>query len=241
MMSDSSYPAIAERALEYVADGTVIGLGSGRASAAFVRALAARVQAGLRVRGVPTSVGTAELARELGVPLTTLQEAMPLDVAIDGADEVDPQCNLIKGLGGALVRERIVAAAARQFIVLVGPDKVREKVVPALGSRGTLPVEVIPFGLAVCRQRLGELTRCNLGLTAVPDPRSMNGQVFITDNSNYILDCPVTAIPEPVKLEQAILAIPGVVDTGLFLGMADVVLIQNGEKVETRTVSKMNG
>src|SRR4051812_29118900 len=136
----------AERALELVPDGAVVGLGTGRAATAFIVALGERVRAGLRVRGVPTSQASADLAHQLGIPLTTLDEVEAIDVAVDGADEVDPRCDLIKGYGGALVREKIVAAAARQFVVLVGPDKL----VAELGARGKLPVEVLPFGAAPC-------------------------------------------------------------------------------------------
>src|SRR5438552_3290378 len=140
--------ALARRALGFVKDDTAVGLGAGRAATAFLRALAARVGDGLRVRGVPVSEATAELARELGIPLVGLEA--DIDVTVDGADEVDPELNLIKGYGGALVRERIVAAASRRQIILVE----RDKLVPRLGSRGRLPVEVIPFALPLCRRRL---------------------------------------------------------------------------------------
>src|SRR5262249_47410221 len=142
---------IYERALELIPDGAVLGLGSGRAASAFLKALAERVRTGgLKVRGVPTSRGTAELAGQLGIPLTTPAEVEALDVDVDGADEVDPSLDLIKGYGRALVREKIVASAARQLIILVTP----EKLVPRLGARGRLPVEVVEFGLPVCERRL---------------------------------------------------------------------------------------
>src|SRR2546427_8794522 len=136
--------ALARRALGFVKDDTAVGLGAGRAATAFVRALAARVGDGLRVRGVPVSEATAELARELGIPLVGLEA--DIDVTVDGADEVDPALNLIKGYGGALVRERIVAAASRRQIILVE----RDKLVPRLGSPGPRPLQVIPFPLAPC-------------------------------------------------------------------------------------------
>ena len=142
--------SIAEHALSYVADGQVLGLGTGRAATEFVQALGQRVRAGLRVRGVPTSKATADLAAKLGIPLTTLADVQELDVAIDGADEVDAQLRLIKGNGGALVREKIVAASARRFVVLVGEDKE----VPVLGAHGNLPVEVVPFGVHLVQRRL---------------------------------------------------------------------------------------
>ncbi len=143
--------ALARRALGFVKDDTAVGLGAGRAATAFVRALAARVRAGLRVRGVPVSEATAGLAAELGIPLVGLEAE--IDVTVDGADEVDPDLDLIKGYGGALVRERIVAAASRRQIILVE----RDKLVPQLGSRGRLPVEVIPFALPLCLHRLAAL------------------------------------------------------------------------------------
>jgi ribose 5-phosphate isomerase A len=219
---------IYERALELIDDRTIIGLGSGRASRAFVQALAGRVRAGMHVRGVATSPRTAELAASLGVPLTTLDTVDRLDAAVDGADEVDPQLNLIKGLGGALVREKIVAASARRLIILVG----EEKLVPVLGGRGTLPVEVVPFGLALCTRRLAEL-----GLPSAM--RMAEGRPFTTDNGNRILDCQVGPIADPSGLEQKIRAIPGVVGTGLFLGMADLVLV--GDEQFNLTAEKRGG
>jgi ribose 5-phosphate isomerase A len=214
---------IEDEALAMIPDGAIVGLGSGRAATAFVHALGRRVRQGFRVRGVPTSQNTAELARELGIPLLTLDEVDDIFITVDGADEVDPQLNLIKGLGGALVREKIVAAASRKLVILVGT----EKLVPALGARGVLPVEVVPFGLALCRRELEKL-----GLPA--RVRQINSTLFVTDNSNYILDCQVGSIPQPAQLHQAISVIPGVVDTGLFIGMADTVLIQDGPRVEVR-------
>src|SRR5204863_7691004 len=136
-----------------VASGQVVGLGTGHAATAFVRALAQRVAAGLDVRGVPTSEATAALARGLGIKLLTPDDIETIDVAVDGADEVDPRGDLIKGYGGALLREKVVATMARRFVVLVG----REKLVPLLGSRGRLPVEVVPFGAPLCRDRLARL------------------------------------------------------------------------------------
>ncbi len=185
-MSDAP-EASAQRALDFVKDGQTLGLGTGRAAAAFVRALGARVRDGLRVRGVATSIATAELAEELGIPLLTLEQAGTLDVTFDGADEVDPQLDVIKGYGGALVREKITAASSKELVILVGP----EKMVSVLGSRGKLPVEVIPFGLTLCRARLSEL-----GCEPVLRTRN-DGGAYTTDNGNHILDCGVTAIEQP--------------------------------------------
>ena len=210
--------ALARRALGFVKDDTAVGLGAGRAATAFVRALAARVRAGLRVRGVPVSEATAGLAAELGIPLVGLEAE--IDVTVDGADEVDPDLDLIKGYGGALVRERIVAAASRRQIILVE----RDKLVPQLGSRGRLPVEVIPFALPLCLHRLAAL-----GLR--PTLRMVGERPFVTDNGNVLVDCAVEPIGDPPGLERALRAIPGVVDTGLFLGTADTVLVADGTSV----------
>jgi ribose 5-phosphate isomerase A len=136
-----------------VSDGCVVGLGTGQAARAFIHVLGERVRAGLRVRGVPTSLTSANLARNLGIPLTSFEEIDAIDVAFDGADEVDTHCNLIKGYHGALVREKIVAVASRKLVILVGP----EKLVPVLGVRGILPVEVLPFALPLCRRLIQAL------------------------------------------------------------------------------------
>jgi ribose 5-phosphate isomerase A len=217
----------AEKALEYVADGNVIGLGSGHASEHFIRTLGARVRAGLKVRGVPTSQASAALAAQEGIPLVSLAEGMPLDLTVDGADEVDPKLNMIKGWGRALVREKIVAASSKKLVILIGPEHVAEKKVDVLGRRGRLPVEVVPFGLPLCMKRLADL-----GLTA--EPLRDGQKLFLSDNGNHIVECLVSSIEDPHALERQILAIPGVVDTGLFLGMADVVLIQDGDRLEIR-------
>jgi ribose 5-phosphate isomerase A len=214
----------AEHALESIADGMVVGLGSGRAATQFVQALGERVRQGLSVRGVPTSRATGELAKSLAIPLVSLDDVGGIDVDVDGADEVDPRLNLIKGLGGALVREKIVAAASRRVIILVGP----EKLVPVLGSHGILPVEIVPFGLALCRRRLAALG-CPAEVRLAG-----NGQPVISDNGNLILDCRIGLIVDPNELDRNIKAVPGVVDTGFFLDLAQMVLIQRDEEVETR-------
>ncbi len=203
--------ALGEYALRYVKAGQTIGLGTGRAASAFIRALGA---SGLNVRGVPTSKASDELGRSVGIPIVTIAEVEKIDIDFDGADEVDPRLNLIKGYGGALVREKIVAASSRRFIVLVGA----EKIVAKLGRRGSLPVEVVPFGLTLASKKIKAL-----GLK--PRLREHDGNEFVTDNGNLILDCGLKAIGNPARLERELLAIPGVVGTGLFIGMADIVLI----------------
>jgi ribose 5-phosphate isomerase A len=224
MPADSNASAtIADRAAALVTSGMVVGLGTGKAASAFIEALGRKVQSGLAIRGVPTSESSAQLASRLGIPLTTLNDVAELDLTVDGADEVDPQGNLIKGYGGALVREKIVAAASRQLVILVGD----EKLVPQLGSRGKLPVEVVQFGLAATTRHLAAL-----GLR--PQLRKTGSQPLVTDNGNYIVDCGTGPIGQPTELERAILAIPGVVGTGLFIGMAGMVLVQRSATVEVR-------
>lgn len=216
MVSDDPLTALADRALDLVRDDTIVGLGSGRAATAFVKALGARVSNGLRIKGVPTSDGTAALARSVGIPLVGL-DAGDLDIDVDGADEVAPNLDLIKGWGGALVRERIVAMAARRRVILVD----REKLVDRLGRRGRLPVEVLPFAMALCRRKL-EALGCR------PAVRMADGRPFVSDNWNVILDCALDPIDDPRALERTIRAIPGVVDSGLFLDVADTVLVWDG-------------
>ncbi|MBI4381164.1 MAG: ribose-5-phosphate isomerase RpiA [candidate division NC10 bacterium] len=221
--AQEQHASIATRAIELVKDGDVVGMGTGRAATAFIHALGSAVKGGLRVRGVPTSQVTAGLATQLGIPLATLDEVGQIDVTFDGADEVDPRLDLIKGYGGAMVREKIVAASSRRFVILVGV----EKLVPVLGSRRILPVEVVPFGLPLCRRRLTEVG-CQAAV------RLVNGRAYVTDNGNQILDCAISPIQDPTAFEQAIVSIPGVVGTGLFIGMADTVLVQDREAVMVR-------
>ena len=209
---------LATHALGFVRAGDVVGLGSGRAATAFIRSLGARVREGLAVRGVATSDATAQLARDLGIELVGLEADIGLTV--DGADEVDGRLNLIKGHGGALVRERIVAAASGRQIILVTPDKMVE----TLGTRGPLPVEVMPFAVPFCRRRLEELE-------LKPALRMQDERPFVTDNFNVIFDCDTGPIDAPEKLEKKIHAIPGVIDAGLFLGTADMVVVSDGTSI----------
>lgn len=215
---------VAHKALEFVPTGATLGFGTGHAATAFLHALGA---ANRNVRGVPTSQASADLAKELGIPLLSLDDTPSLDVDFDGADEVDPAGNLIKGYGGALVREKIVAAASRQFIVLVGP----EKLVAQLGQRGKLPVEVVPFALGPCLRSLP-------GLGCEPVLRMADGKPFVTDNGNVILDCRIAPLADPHRLDAALRAIPGVVGTGLFLGMASMILVGHADSVEVRTIAR---
>jgi ribose 5-phosphate isomerase A len=215
---DRALVAAAARAVELVEDGARIGLGTGRAAAAFVARLAVRMREGLRVAGVPTSTATARLASDLGIPLLDLDADVVLDLTVDGADEVAPNLDLVKGRGGALVRERVVAAASRRQIILVGP----EKLVGALGETGPIPVEVIPFAVGAVLRRMTAL-----GLA--PIVRRQDGEPIPTDNGNVTLDCTLAApLGDPDaarRLAADLRAMPGVVDTGLFLGTAERVLV----------------
>ena len=211
-------------ALRLVADGMTIGLGSGAASERFLRGLGARVQAGLKVAGVPTSIKIAAMASGLGIPLVDLGSTLPLDYTFDGADEVDPHLNMIKGYGRALVREKIVAAASKKLVILIGPERIAEKRVGQLGSRGKLPIEVLPFAVKFVQH-------CLAALGMPSEILSENGSPVISDNGNPILHALVKPIGNAVELDASIRAIPGVVGTGLFLGMADLVLVQDGDVV----------
>jgi ribose 5-phosphate isomerase A len=219
-MDDPAVQAAAAHAIDLVEDGARVGLGSGRAAAAFIARLGIRVQQGLRVAAVPASDASARQARDLGISLIELDAERELDLTVDGADEVTSDLNLVKGRGGALVRERIIAAASKRQIILVGG----EKLVRALGERGPVPVEVIPLALGLVWRRLKAL-----GLRPAVRPGPDGTPRFVTENGNLTLDCAVRA---PLadgraarELEQALRAIPGVVDTGLFLGTAEQVVI----------------
>jgi ribose 5-phosphate isomerase A len=211
---DRILAALAERALAEVEPRDAVGLGTGHAAAAFIDALGRRARAGLRIRAVATSIYSERQAKAGGIRVLSLEECPRLDVVVDGADEVSPDLDLIKGYGGALVREKIVAAASRRRIILV----TEEKLVPVLGSRGKLPLEVLPFAAAVVREALKDL-----GYPA--RLRRKAGKIFRTDNGNVILDCAVARLRDPGRVDASLRAIPGVVGTGLFVGMATAVLV----------------
>ncbi len=207
----------AERSMIYVQDGMRVGLGTGTTSKFVLELLGERVRAGLKIVGVPTSHAAGELARTSGIPLATFAEVSELDVAIDGADEVGPDLSLIKGGGGALLHEKIVASAAKQFIVVVG----KGKVVPVLG-RFPLPVEVIPFAGALVEKRLAMLG-------ANPVLRKTGDTPYITDEGNWIFDCHFGSIPNPEQTAAELRSIVGVVEHGLFLGMATRIIVADGQ------------
>lgn len=207
----------AEAAVSFVRDGMVVGLGTGSTAEYFLSALGRAVREG-RVKGivgVPTSVASEELARRSGIPLTTLVEHPVVDVTVDGADEVDPKLDLIKGLGGALLREKIVAQATRKMVVVVDAGKVVSK----LGTKGPLPIEVAPFAhethVAFLRTLGGEAVL----------RRRQDGSPYVTDNGNYIYHTRFAAIEDPAGLDAALKRRAGVVESGLFVGLAQVVLV----------------
>jgi ribose 5-phosphate isomerase A len=220
MDKDLEKQAVARAALSFVENGQVVGLGSGSTSTYFIQFLADRVKAGLKIRGVPTSVRTQQLAEKCGIPLATLDQVEALDIDVDGADEFDPQLQLVKGGGGALLREKIIASASKKFVVLADSSKQ----VPILG-KFPLPVEVIPFAETLLTQRISAL-----GAT-VTLRKTMDGTAYKTDEGHHILDCHFGRIPDPAKLARTLSDMPGIVEHGLFINMASVVLLAKGEQV----------
>ena len=213
MTPDQHKRLAAEKALEYIQDGQIVGLGTGSTVHHFLTALGKRVQQGLQIRGVPTSQATAAYATELGIELLNSDEPWNIDVAVDGADQVDPDLNLIKGGGGALLREKIVAKAAQQFIVIIDQAKQCAR----LGSSFPLPVEIVPFGWRTTQQHLE-----NMGWHS--SLRQTNGKPFRTDNGNFILDVQMAEIVDPSSLELTLTHLPGVVECGLFVNMTSLLI-----------------
>jgi ribose 5-phosphate isomerase A len=210
----------AERALQYVKPGMKLGLGTGSTAAKFVELLGAKVKAGLDVICVPTSEATAQQARALGIKLTTLDEHHHLDLTVDGADEVDGEVRLIKGGGGALLREKIVAVASDRMIVIADESKL----VATLG-KFPLPVECVKFGLEATRAMIVELAEDAGCSGAVKLRIGKDGQPFQTDSGHVILDCYFGEIPDPDALDMMLKLVPGVVENGLFLGIAERVIV----------------
>lgn len=211
-------------ATRLVKDGQVVGLGTGSTAFYMLEELGRRViEEKLCILGVPTSKATASLAERFGIPLTTLDAHPELDIAIDGADQVDPRLDLIKGMGGALAREKVVASAARRFIVIVDEGKMA----PRLGEGQVLPIEVIPFAVPTVLRRIEKLGG-RVKLRSAKDVRVP----FVTDNGNSILDVDFGFIPRPKELEASIKTIPGIVEDGLFVGMAEGVFVGHADGVE---------
>jgi ribose 5-phosphate isomerase A len=220
MANDQEKEAAARASLRFVKDGQVVGVGTGSTAAYFIQLLGEQVKNGLKIRSIPTSDRSREMAAELGIPLTTLDECQEIDVTVDGADEVDPQLRLIKGGGGALLREKIVASATKQLVIVADATKR----VPVLG-KFPLPVEVIKFAQALVAKEIQALG------AAVELRRGADGKPFLTDENNHILDCRFGKIPDAEGLAQRLSDMPGVVEHGLFIGMASIVLVANGSEV----------
>lgn len=225
---DALKRAAALAAVDYVKEGMVVGLGTGSTSKHLVMALGAQVKRGLTVRGVCTSQETAALAAQYGIVLLDHEAGWTIDVAIDGADQVDPSFNLIKGGGGALLKEKIVAASAKQFVVMID----HTKRVPVLGGAFPLPVEVVPFGWGSTAREIKALTKSPLVL------REHNGEPFRTESGHLIVDVHIARIDQPQVLETALNHIPGVVETGLFVGRTDVLIVGTPHGTETHLVKR---
>jgi ribose 5-phosphate isomerase A len=220
MANDREKEAAARASLQYVKDGQVVGLGTGSTAAYFIKLLGEKVQKGLRIRGIPTSDRSRELALSLGIPVITLDDCQEIDVTVDGADEVDPQLRLIKGGGGALLREKIVASVTKQMVVVADASKQVERL-----GKFPLPVEVIRFAQAVIAKRIGALgAEVKLRMTA-------EGTPFVTDENNHILDCWFGEIRDADALARALSDMPGIVEHGLFISMASVVLFARGNEI----------
>jgi len=218
--ADQEKEATARASLRFIKSGQVVGLGTGSTAASFIRLLAEQVKNGLRIRGIPTSVRSRELAESLGIPLTTLDECQEIDVTVDGADEVDPELRLIKGGGGALLREKVVASATKHLVIVADATKQ----VPRLG-KFPLPVEVIRFAQALVAKKIAALgADVRLRLQA-------NGTPYVTDESNHIFDCRFDEIADADNLARQLSDMPGIVEHGLFIGMASTVLLAKGDEI----------
>ena len=225
---ESFKKAAALAAVDYVKDGMVVGLGTGSTAKHLVMALGEKVKAGLKIQGVSTSQETASLAARYGITLIEHEPRWKLDVAFDGADQVDPSFNLIKGGGGALLKEKIVAASARQFVVMVD----HTKRVPVLGGAFPLPIEVVPFGWGNTARQIEVLTQSRVVL------RERSGAPFRTESGNLIVDVHLATIDRPQDLEVALNYIPGVVETGLFVDRTDVLIVGTPHGTETHNVKR---
>lgn len=218
--NDQEKEAAARASLRYVKDGQVVGLGTGSTAAHFIKLLGEEVKRGLRVRGIPTSDRSRELAQSLGIPLTTLDECQEIAVTVDGADEVDPKLRLIKGGGGALLREKIIASATKQQVIVADASKQVQKL-----GKFPLPVEVIRFAQALVKKRIAALG------ADVQLRMGKDGSPFVTDEHNHILDCRFGEIEDPDGLARELSDMPGVVEHGLFIGLASVVLFARGSEI----------
>ncbi len=220
MANDQEKQAAARASLKFIEDGQIVGLGTGSTAACFIELLGEKVKAGLRIRGIPTSIRSKELAESLGIPLTTLDECQEIDVTVDGADEVDPQLRLIKGGGGAMLREKIVASATKKMIVVADSSKQVQRL-----GKFPLPVEVIRFAQALIAKRITALgAQVQLRMDA-------SGKPYVTDENNHILDCRFGEIRDADQLATQLSEMPGVVEHGLFINMASVALFAKGTEI----------
>ncbi|MDP2358605.1 MAG: ribose-5-phosphate isomerase RpiA [Beijerinckiaceae bacterium] len=227
MSPDDLKREAAAMAVKYVQPGMRLGLGTGSTAKHFVDLLAERVRGGLNVVGVPTSEATRAQAESLGVPLTTLDETPELDLTIDGADEFDPGLRLIKGGGGALLREKIVARASARMIVITDGSKRVERL-----GRFPLPVEVAPFGVEATRRAIAAALKSVDCAGEMVLRQTMDGATFVTDGGHYIFDCSLGVIPDAEALACALAGVPGVMEHGLFLGLADAIIVAAPDGVE---------
>jgi len=212
----------AAEAVKYVKDGMVVGLGSGSTASIAIKMIGEMVRGGVSVVGIPTSRDSEILGKSVGIKIGELKDHPVVDLTIDGADEVDPKLNLIKGLGGALVREKIVASATKMELIVVDDSKLVEY----LCQKSPLPVEIVKFAHH-------STVRALEGMGCVPALRMRDGEMFVTDNGNYIVDCKFRRIDRPKNVEAAINLVPGVVDNGLFVGLAHKVIVASEDGVRT--------
>jgi ribose 5-phosphate isomerase A len=213
----------AEKAVDYVDDGMIVGLGTGSTVKYALNKLAKRIKKEkIKIVGIPTSSNTSKIAKELNIPLSTLDECEIIDLTIDGADEIDENLNLIKGGGGALTREKIIAANSKKVIIVADETKITKKI----GISSSLPVEILPFGYTATIRKIEELG-CTTKLRQVID------NPYITDNGNYIVDCDFDGIDEPEELDAMLNNIPGVVENGLFVNLATMAIIGSREGIKT--------
>ena len=210
----------AREAVGYVNDGMVVGLGSGSTASIAIRILGERVKDGMRIVGIPTSEDSENIGKAVGIKIGELRDYAVVNLTIDGADEVSPDLNLIKGLGGALVREKMVASATEMEVIVVDDSKL----VDYLGQKAPLPVEIVKFAHDATVRKLKEFD-CE------PKLRMKDGQLFVTDNGNYIADCRFKRIDDPRTLEAELNLVPGVVDNGLFVGLADIVIVASKDGI----------
>jgi ribose 5-phosphate isomerase A len=220
IIKDQEKETAARAAVELVRDGQIVGLGTGSTAGYAIRFLGERVRAGLQIKGISTSVRTKEMAASLAIPLTTLEEFQQINITIDGADEIDPEIRLIKGGGGALLREKIVASVTQQFVVIADSSKQ----VASLG-KFPVPVEIIPFAQTLVAKRIESLG------ASVRVREYGYGKPFVTDEGHHILDCCFGVISDAESLAKELDHMPGVVEHGLFIGMASVALIGKGDRV----------